>query len=175
MASDFRKDYKVGQVLSIEPCGKQSSLRACQVDIGGDAAITVVTAASNVREGSRVAVAPIGSSVLTESNESMVVQRTSVGGVMSEGMFCDSPMLGWIGGANGVAAQMPASLNNGDAPPATKPRGPGATESKEPEVPAVEVKPLFEKKLTKEEKKKLAEEKRKAKKEAKEAKQAKDS
>lgn len=172
MASDFRKDYKVGVVLGIEPCGK-SSLRACQVDIGGDSPITVVTAATNVREGSRLAVAPIGSNVLTESNETMLIQRTAVGGVMSEGMFCDSRMLGWTGGANGVAAQMPPSLEIGEPPPATKPRG--APESKEPVAAAVEVKPLFEKKLTKEEKKKLAEEKRKAKKLAKEAKLAEES
>lgn len=92
---------------------------------------------------------------------------------MSEGMFCDARMLGWVGGAEGVAAQIPESVGIGAAPPDTKPRSDKAVsfeKEKELEVPAVEVKPLFEKKLTKEEKKKLAEEKRKAKKAAKESK-----
>ena len=48
--------YKVGVVLSVEDCGssKGKSLRACKVNVGDeDDPITVVTAASNVRQGSR--------------------------------------------------------------------------------------------------------------------------
>ena len=48
--------YKVGVVLSVEDCGssKGKSLRACKVNVGDeDNPITVVTAASNVRQGSR--------------------------------------------------------------------------------------------------------------------------
>ena len=48
--------YKVGVVLSVQDCGasKGKSLRACQVNVGDEAnPITVVTAASNVRQGSR--------------------------------------------------------------------------------------------------------------------------
>jgi hypothetical protein len=116
----------------------------------------------------------VGSKIIDETGAEVTIQRTAVGGVMSEGMFCDSRMLGWIGGAENIAAQMPASLAIGDAPPATKPRGGNCTaDGVEPlpsMVPAVGVKPLFEKKMTKEEKKKLAEEKRKAKKAAKEGK-----
>jgi hypothetical protein len=121
----------------------------------------------------RLAVAPVGSKFLDDSGEEVVVKKTSVGGVMSEGMFCDARMLGWIGGAEGVAAQIPDSVEIGSAPPDTKPRSDKAVsfeKEKEPAIPAVEVKPLFEKKLTKDEKKKLAEEKRNARKAAKEAK-----
>jgi hypothetical protein len=92
-------------------------------------------------------------------------------------------MLGWIGGAGGaeiIAAQMPPSLPIGVAPLATKPRGgadagadAGETQQQpqqQPQMLAMDhVEPLFEKKLSKEEKKMLAEEKRKAKKAAKEA------
>jgi hypothetical protein len=88
-------------------------------------------------------------------------------------MFCDSRMLGWIGGAENIAAQMPPSLPIGSAPPFTKPRGgadAGETQQQQqPQMVAMDhVEPLFEKKLSKEEKKKLADEKRKAKKAAKE-------
>lgn len=50
-----RSLYKVGLVLSVHDCGGQKSkLRACKVNIGDESnPITVVTAAMNVREGSR--------------------------------------------------------------------------------------------------------------------------
>ena len=102
-----------------------------------------------------------------EGNE-ITVKKAAVGGVMSEGVFCDSTMLGWQGGAKGIAAQIPETVPIGSAPPATKPR-PQQSEGSSESVAGGEVQGLFEKKLTKEEKKKIAEEKRKAKKAAKEA------
>lgn len=162
--------YKVGIVLSVKECGiaKGKVLKACQINVGDTTStITVVTSASNVREGSRVAVAPMGSTVLDESGEEMSIQKTVVGGVVSEGMLCDSRMLGWIGGAAGLAVQIPDSIEIGACPPSEKPRV-QFEKCEGADLPVVEVKPLFEKKLSKEEKKKLAEEKRKARKAAKE-------
>jgi hypothetical protein len=87
---------------------------------------------------------------------------------MSEGMLCDSRMLGWSGGAAGVAVQVPDSVEIGSSPPAMKPRPSQGGE----EIPKVEEAGagLFEKELSKEEKKKLAEEKRMARKAAKDSK-----
>lgn len=102
-------------------------------------------------------VALAGSTYMDAEGEEAQVNKTSVGGVMSDGMFCDSKMLGWSGGGAGVAAQAPESCPLGSAPPSSKPR---LVEEKP--VEQSEVKGLFEKKLTKEEKKKLAEERRKA-------------
>jgi hypothetical protein len=56
-----RSQYKVGVVKSVTACtsagASAKKLRACQVkvseDESDDAVITVVTAASNIREGSR--------------------------------------------------------------------------------------------------------------------------
>jgi tRNA-binding EMAP/Myf-like protein len=52
-----RSHYKVGVVVSAESCGSQKSgksLKACKVNVGdAQNLVTVVTAASNVREGSR--------------------------------------------------------------------------------------------------------------------------
>jgi tRNA-binding EMAP/Myf-like protein len=50
--------YKVGVVLSLENCGQKGAggkaLKVCRVNIGDpDNPITVVTAAPNVRDGSR--------------------------------------------------------------------------------------------------------------------------
>jgi hypothetical protein len=44
------------------------------------------------------------------------------GGVRSEGMLCDSPMLGWVGGAKGVVQQVPDEWRVGGAPPAARPQ-----------------------------------------------------
>ena len=86
---------------------------------------------------------------------------------MSEGMLCDARMLGWGSGSVGIAAQVPDSFEPGSAPPTSKP---GAPKKEEASGPAAEVKGLFEKKLSKEEKKKLAEERKAARKAKKEAK-----
>lgn len=165
--------YKVGIVLSLEDKSKSGGkpLKVCSVNIGGDDPIFVVTNAHNVRQSSRLVVAPVGSTIINDEGEEMEIKKTAVGGVMSEGMFCDSSMLGWGSGSSGIAAQVPDSFEVGSAPPTSKPGAP-PTASSESAIPAVEVKPLFEKKLTKEEKKKLAEERKAARKAAKEAKKA---
>ena len=170
-----RSLYKVGVVKSIDELPKKGGkpLRACQVDVGGDDVICVVTNAANVRENSRIVVAPVGSSVTDSSGEEMEIKKTSVGGVMSEGMFCDSQMLGWKGGAVGVAAVVPETFAIGSAPPDEKPRPKGASGNDGDGLPPADLPGLFEKKvkLGKEEKKKAAEE-RKARLKAKKAKAA---
>ena len=50
------------------------------------------------------------------------VKKAMVGGVTSEGMCCDGPMLGWVGGGAGAAALLPENFNPGDAPPTSRPR-----------------------------------------------------
>ena len=166
-------EYKVGVVLSVEESGKKGgkALKICSVNVGGDEPLTIVTSAPNVRDGSRVVVAPAGSTVINDEGEEMKVEKTAVGGTMSHGMLCDSKMLGWSGGAAGVAVQVPESIAIGEAPPASKPRP--KEESSEPAGPVTDG--LYERKLTKEEKKKLAAEKRAAKKAAKEKKKGEES
>ena len=163
MSSIDVSQYKVGVILSLEECGKTRSgkvLRACQVNVGDEGnSVTIVTAAANVRNGSRLAVALTGSTVLTDEGEELEVKKTPVGGVMSDGMFCDSKMLGWAGGSAGVAQVIPDDFCIGSSPPAQKPRPKGATTT---EMPETAEPGLFDKKLTKEEKKKLADERKKA-------------
>ena len=79
-------------------------------------AITVVTNAPNVNLGSRVIVATLGAKVESDGSE-LVVKKMLVGGVMSEGMLCDAPMLGWTGGGAGTAALVPPSCALGSKPP----------------------------------------------------------
>jgi tRNA-binding EMAP/Myf-like protein len=115
-----------------------------------------------------VAVALVGAIVSAENGDEMAIKKTTISGSISEGMLCDSHMLGWSGGASGIAAQIPVDVAIGSIPPKTKPRliddrdsTAIATSSPAPG--------LFERKLTKEEKKKLAEERKIARKAAKQA------
>lgn len=169
---DWISDYKVGIVESLAESGGKGTkaLKVCKVNIGdADNTIQVVTSAPNVRLGSRLAVAPIGSTVMGPSGEGMAVTKTNVGGHTSEGIFCDSMMLEWDGGSVGIAAQMDKALVLGSPPPSRKPRPGGDAPTTMTELPESTVEGLFKKKLTKEEKKKLNEEKKKARKEAKAA------
>ena len=53
------------------------------------------------------------------------VKKATVGGVPSEGMLCDAPMLGWKGGGADCAALLPDDAHSfapGDAPPPERPR-----------------------------------------------------
>ena len=145
--------FVVGLVSTAEAVAGKDKLSKLEVDVGAGEPITIVTNASNVQAGSRVVVATVG----TELRDETIVKKASVGGVVSEGMLCDAPMLGWVGGGAGAAAIVPESYNPGDAPPAERPRGgPAASSEAAPATPAVDVKPLFEKKLSKEEKKAAA-------------------
>ena len=55
------------------------------------------------------------------------VKKMSVGGTTSEGMLCDSKMLNWAGGAEGLCVQVPPSFSPGDSAPTSKPRMDGGT------------------------------------------------
>ena len=163
------ENYVCGTVTSLTELKKP--LRSVLVDVGASSdPLTIVTNAQNVRMSSRVVVACVGAVVPVGAAEgedgSITVGRQGVGGVMSEGMLCDSVMLGWSGGGEGVAVQVPDSFPPGSAPPAARPRMDGGGGGSQ--VPAApEAEPLFEKKMTKEEKKAAAKAKREAKKKAK--------
>lgn len=114
--TDRFANYVVGQVESLKEMKKP--LRCLSINVGDAEPVQVVTNAQNVREGSRIVVALLGAMVGDE-----VVKKVTVGGEVSQGMLCDSKMLGWTGGAEGVAAQVPESFALGSRPPDAKPRG----------------------------------------------------
>lgn len=102
--------FIVCEVTSIEPVVGKAKLRKLTVNIGdGSEGVTVVTNAPNVREGTRTVLATVGTEVEVEG-EAVQVTKSNVGGVVSEGMICDSVMLGWTGGAAGIAVQVPANF-----------------------------------------------------------------
>eukprot|EP00197_Chlamydomonas_leiostraca_P013620 CAMPEP_0202860494 /NCGR_PEP_ID=MMETSP1391-20130828/2168_1 /ASSEMBLY_ACC=CAM_ASM_000867 /TAXON_ID=1034604 /ORGANISM="Chlamydomonas leiostraca, Strain SAG 11-49" /LENGTH=157 /DNA_ID=CAMNT_0049539659 /DNA_START=20 /DNA_END=493 /DNA_ORIENTATION=- len=114
------KGFKIGAVLTCEEIPGKDKLKKLSVDIGSGSPVTIVTNAPNVAEGSRVVVATVGAMVGDEA-----VKKSSVGGVMSEGMLCSNPMLGWSGGGAKTAALVPAddpAFAPGNTPPEKAPR-----------------------------------------------------
>jgi tRNA-binding EMAP/Myf-like protein len=129
--SSIFSNYSVGRVLVVEGIPKQKDLKKVLVDVVGDSnietAVQIVTNAKYVESGWVVVVAlenaivPAGSTLEDDPNAVQVKPR-AVGGVMSRGMLCDSPMLGWTGGAKGIIQQLPVSCAVGSTPPSTRPR-----------------------------------------------------
>ena len=79
----------VGKILSKGPHENADALFVCQVDIGADAPIQIVTNAKNVKEGDLVPVALDGA-VLPEGK----IKKCKMRGVESFGMFCGLETLG---------------------------------------------------------------------------------
>lgn len=114
----------IAKILTIAPVPNKDKLRIVSLDIGAAAApITVVTNATVYADTLVVAALP-GATVWLDGEDTLVKAAT-VGGVHSQGMLCDCPMLRWKGGAAGAAATVPASagLKPGDAAPDARPRG----------------------------------------------------
>lgn len=109
--------FKCGLILNVEAI--DDKLKLCTIDVGGgeEKAVQICTNAPNVTEGTRVVVACVGAML----GDTKVTKKT-VGGRASEGMLCDSPMLGWTGGAAGLAALVPESFAPGASPPEKRPR-----------------------------------------------------
>lgn len=110
----------VGSIEELEQIEGKDKLKKLKVNIG-KGSITVVTNAPNVVQGSRIAVACVGA-VVRSGSEEIKVKKTSVGGVASEGIVCDAPMLGWTGGGAGTAALLPETFELGSKPPQARPR-----------------------------------------------------
>ena len=113
--------YAVGLITTCEDVAGKDKLKKLSVDVGGRT-LVIATNAPNVAVGTRVVVATVGSSVPDGSGGEVAVKKATVGGVISEGMLCDAPMLGWVGGGAGNAATVPDSFALGAPPPDKRPR-----------------------------------------------------
>lgn len=79
-----------GHVLSVEKHPDADKLVVCSVDIGREAPVQIVTAATNVTVGAKVPVATDGSHL----PEGVKIKKGKLRGVLSEGMFCSIAELG---------------------------------------------------------------------------------
>jgi predicted RNA-binding protein with EMAP domain len=129
-SSSVYANYCCGEVMQVEPIPKQKDLKKVMVDVKGEGSekwLQIVTNAKYIEVGWKVVVAlenavvPAGANE-DENPEAIRVKPRAVGGVMSNGMLCDCPMLGWVGGAKGALQQLPQEYVVGDEPPSSRPR-----------------------------------------------------
>merc|ERR1712151_398089 len=128
------ENYFVGIVEEAEAAKKLNKLKV-RIKAGSDGAedegdessksvISLVTNDMKVKVKELVVVAGPGAIVPAGKGEDgEIVKKAVVSGHASEGMLCDSPMLGWVGGAKGVAVRLSAEkFAVGDKPPTKRPR-----------------------------------------------------
>ena len=87
---DAVKNVIVGKLVSITPHENSDHLQVCQVDVGGDAPIQIVTGAQNIVEGALVPVAMIGADL----PGGVHIKKGKLRGVESNGMLCSLGELG---------------------------------------------------------------------------------
>ncbi len=104
VASAFT-DVRVGQIKSIEQHPDADRLRVCQVNIGTDELLQIVTNAT-VELEQKVPVAMIGAILpSSDANEKpLKIKKGKLRGVLSQGMFCGSETLGMGEGGEGLLA-----------------------------------------------------------------------
>ncbi len=92
VASNFTH-VVVGLIKSIEQHPDADRLTVCQVDVGADELIQIVTNAK-VKEGQKVPVAMIGAELPEPDGKIFKIKKSKLRGVLSQGMFCGAETLG---------------------------------------------------------------------------------
>src|SRR3990167_2698224 len=109
--TDTGKNLKgviIGHVLSKKKHPSADRLSICEVDLGGGLKKQIVCGAANVREGLKVAVAPVG----TLLPNGMKIEKSKIRGEMSEGMICSAPELGLSVTSEGIL-ELPLNVGVG--------------------------------------------------------------
>lgn len=96
-------NVRVGKILKTERHPDADRLTVCQVDIGANAPVQIITAATNVFEGALVPVA-CDNSTLADGTK---IKKGKLRGLPSEGMFCSIAELALTVG------DMPGSIEDG--------------------------------------------------------------
>ena len=90
---DVIKNIVTGKIVEITKHPDAEKLQVCQVDIGAEEPIQIVTAATNMKEQDVVPVA-LHKSILADGTE---IKKGKLRGIVSNGMFCSEEELGIAG------------------------------------------------------------------------------
>ncbi len=91
----------VGQILSIEPHPNAGKLVVCQVNVGQEEPVQIVTGADNMKEGDKVVVALDGAHIpgplhgKPKNPDGEIIRAGELRGVVSNGMMCGCQELGF--------------------------------------------------------------------------------
>ena len=92
-AGEEIENVVTGKIIDIKPHPDAEKLVVCQVDIGTDEPIQIVTAATNMKEQDIIPVALHGSTL----HGGLKIKKGKLRGVTSNGMFCSEEELGIAG------------------------------------------------------------------------------
>ena len=84
----------VGEVKDCSEHPNADRLKVTKVDVGSNDFLTIICGAPNVELGQRVVVAPVGSKLITNSNETFKIKKSKIRGIYSEGMLCAEDEIG---------------------------------------------------------------------------------
>ena len=110
---DAKPDFEgvvVGHLLKVSPHPNADKLVLCEVDAGGEAPLGIVCGASNMKEGDKVPVAVVGSTLAGD----LKVKKAKLRGEASEGMMCSERELGLGEDHDGIMI-LPPDTKVGDA------------------------------------------------------------
>lgn len=101
------KGVVVGEIVWCERHPNADRLTVCKVYVGNNKNFFIVCGASNVKSGQKVLVAKIGSTIYPKGSKSgIIIKKTMIRGVSSEGMICAEDELG-IGDSHDGIMVMP--------------------------------------------------------------------
>lgn len=103
--------FVIGEVRTCEKHPDADKLTVTTVDIGQHALLNIVCGAPNVSPGQRVVVATVGATVY-RGNESFLIKKAKIRGVVSEGMICAADEIGVGNDHNGILV-LPAEAGIG--------------------------------------------------------------
>jgi len=93
VASAFTK-VVVGEITQIEQHPNADRLKVCQVNVGADEAIQIVTNVATIEVGDKVPVALVGAQLPEPDGSIFKIKKSKLRGELSQGMFCGAETLG---------------------------------------------------------------------------------
>lgn len=80
----------VGHIVKLEKHPNADRLMVCTIDVGSPSALTIATAATNVRQGQVIPVATIGAQLIDADRRPLRIEPRTMRGVESQGMLCSA-------------------------------------------------------------------------------------
>ncbi|GAA4319771.1 phenylalanine--tRNA ligase subunit beta [Compostibacter hankyongensis] len=107
----------IGKVLEVAPHPDADKLKLTRVDTGGPEPLQIVCGAPNVAAGQQVVVAPAGSTLYPAGGDPLILKKTKIRGVESQGMICAEDEIGLGTDHSGILVlteNVPAGTSAGD-------------------------------------------------------------
>ena len=92
----------VGEVLECSKHPDADKLKVTKVSVGNGHALQIVCGASNVAQGQKVVIAPIGTTIYPIAGEAFTMKKAKIRGVDSQGMICAEDEIGTGSSHDGI-------------------------------------------------------------------------